>query len=270
MKLSIVIPTKNESRNIARAISSFADLVARGAGEVVVVDNFSSDGTRRLAEQAGARVFEQGPERSAQRNRGWREARGEWILFLDADMEVPAGTLAEICTLVSEGAYDALYVRETRCGGGFRTKVRNFERAFYDRTCIDGLRVVRKELLARVGGYDENLTACEDWDLDHRLLDAGARVTLTRGDLFHHEEELTFRKLLAKKRYYSGTVDAYRRKWPADDPVVRRQFSPVYRFFGVFVEKGKWKRVVRHPILFAAVLFERFAVGLTYLFCRRR
>ena len=31
MKLSIVIPTKNESRNIARAISSFADLVARGA-----------------------------------------------------------------------------------------------------------------------------------------------------------------------------------------------------------------------------------------------
>ena len=113
--------------------------------------------------------------------------------------------------------------------------MRNFERAFYDRTCIDGLRVVRKELLARVGGYDENLTACEDWDLDHRLLDAGARVTLTRGDLFHHEEELTFRKLLAKKRYYSGTVDAYRRKWPADDPVVRRQFSPVYRFLGVFV-----------------------------------
>jgi hypothetical protein len=50
---------------------------------------------------------------------------------------------------------------------------------------------------------------------------------------------------------------------------VRLQFSPWYRFVGVFVEKGKWKRILRHPILFAGVMFERFAVGLVYVFNRQ-
>lgn len=269
MKLSIVIPTKDEAANVARSVGAFAACAARGDAEVIVVDNFSSDRTRELAAGAGARVFTQGNERCAQRNRGWREARGEWIMFVDADMEVPSATQEEILSRLDDGTCDALYVRETRVGRGFRTKVRNFERSFYDATRIDGLRVVRRSFLERVGGYDEALTACEDWDLDHRLLDAGVRTALTRGALLHHEENLSFRRLLGKKRYYSGTVDAYRRKWPADDPAVRRQFSPWYRFAGVFLEHGKWKRVLRHPVLFAAVLFERVAVGFVYL-CNRR
>jgi hypothetical protein len=46
---------------------------------------------------------------------------------------------------------------------------------------------------------------------------------------------------------------------------VKRQFSPWYRFVGVFVEKGKWKRLLRHPILAAVMYFERVAVGIVYL-----
>ena len=267
MKLSVVIPTRNEERNIVRSVSAFGELVKRGEAEVIVVDNASADETQSLARGAGAAVFEQGAERCAQRNRGWREAKGDWVMFVDADMEVPLATQEEILALIEAGSADALYVRETRVGKGFRTKVRNFERSFYDGTCVDGLRVVKRELLAKVGGYDEKLTACEDWDLDRRLLAEGARTLITRGDLYHHEEELTFRKLMAKKKYYSGTVDAYRRKWPAD-AIVRKQFSPWYRFVGVFVEKGKWKKVLGHPLLFLGVLFERFSVGLVYLLNR--
>ncbi|MGN0855735.1 MAG: glycosyltransferase [Kiritimatiellia bacterium] len=267
IRLSVVIPTKNESATIARAVKAFAALVERGEGEVIVVDNFSSDDTRARARAAGARVFEQGPERCAQRNRGWREARGDAVLFVDADMEVPVATQQEILSRMDAGGVDALFVRETRIGKGFRTKVRNYERSFYDGTCIDGLRVIRRTLLETIGGYDEGLVACEDWDLDHRIRDWGARTAITRGALYHHEEELSFGKLMAKKKYYSGTMEAYRRKWP-DDPIVRRQFSPWYRFFGVFLERGKWRKVLRHPFLFAGVLFERFAIGVVYLLNR--
>lgn len=267
MKLSVVIPTRNEARNIVRSVSAFSALVGKGLAEVIVVDNDSCDETQALAKGTGAAVHVQGPERCAQRNRGWREAVGEWVMFVDADMEVPSATQDEVLALIEADSVDALYVRETRVGRGFRTKVRNFERSFYDGTCVDGLRVVRRTLLERVGGYDENLTACEDWDLDRRLLAEGARTMVTSGDLYHHEEELTFRRLMAKKRYYSGTVDDYRRKWPGD-PVVKRQFSPWYRFVGVFVEKGKWRRILRHPILFAGVIFERFSVGVVYLLNR--
>ena len=266
--LSVVIPTKNEAANIEACIRAFDALARRGDAEVIVVDNASDDDTQSIARAAGAKVFCQGPERCAQRNRGWREAVGEYVMFVDADMVVPPETQDEILQKVSDAeSPDALYVREVRTGNGFRTKWRNFERSFYDATCIDGLRVIRRSLIEKVGGYDESLVACEDWDLDRRLIDAGARVAITAGHLFHNEQNVTTSRHLAKKRYYATTMDAYRQKW-GNDSYVRRQFSPFYRLVGVFFERGKWRRVLRHPILYAAVIFDRIAVGLVYLIAR--
>ncbi len=263
--ISIIIPTKNEEPNIVACVTAFAGLAERGEAEVIVVDNSSEDRTQELACSAGARVIVQGPERCAQRNRGWREARGEYVMFVDADMIVPESTQAEILSLLSkQDPPDAIYVREVRSGDGLRIKARNFERSFYDATEIDGLRVIRRSLLERVGGYDENLTACEDWDLDRRLLALGATTTLTKGALIHNERLVTFARHLSKKRYYAGTMDRYREKWNNDE-VVRRQFSPFYRTVGVFFAKGAWKRTLRHPILYLVVLFDRIAVGVTYL-----
>ena len=264
--LSVVVPTKNEEANIGACLSSFAPF--RGEVEVVVVDNSSADRTRELSAAAGASVFVQGPERCAQRNRGWREAHGEFILFLDADMTMPSETVLELLGICRSGdPADALYIPEVRVGRGLRVKARNFERSFYDGTCIDGLRVVRRSLLARTGGYDESLVACEDWDLDRRLIAAGASVAALRGCLFHNESRQSLGTLLRKKAYYAKSVAEYRRKW-GDDAVCRRQFGLWYRFFGVFVERGRWRRLARHPILAAVMYAERVAVGATYLVCR--
>ena len=265
--LSVVVPTRNEESNIAACLGAFAQF--RGEAELIVVDNSSPDATREIAERCGAKVFVQGPERCAQRNRGWRESSAAFVMFVDADMVVPPETVREILDVcASESAPDALYVPETRTGAGIRIKARNFERGFYDGTCIDGLRVVRRAMLEAVGGYDESLVACEDWDLDRRLLAAGARASTTRGALFHNEARQNLKTLLRKKAYYSKSVAAYRAKWN-DDGTCRRQFGLAYRFFGVFVENGKWKRLLCHPVLAAVMYMERIAVGFTYLMNRR-
>jgi len=267
MKLSVVITTKNEAANIAASIHSFDSAVARGDAEVIVVDNASSDDTKKIALELGAAVYDKGPERSAQRNLGWRMARGEWVIVLDADMIIPPETVEEILSV--EGA-DAYWIPEVRTGSGFRVKARNFERSFYDGTCIDALRLFRKGVLEATGGYDENLIAGpEDWELDIRVLAAGAKCAVLKNHLIHNEKRLTFKKMLEKKAYYTRSFAAYKEKWRGH-PAVRRQFSPWYRFVGVFVEKGKWKKVLRHPVLFAGVMFERFAVGLVYIFNRRK
>ena len=83
-------------------------------------------------------------------------------------------------------------------------------------------------------------------------------------NLIHNEKKLTFRRMLEKKAYYTKSFAAYQEKWKGH-PAVRRQFSPWYRFVGVFIENGKWKRLLRHPILAAAMYIERIAVGVVYL-----
>lgn len=261
MKLSVVIPTRNEAANIANAIKAFDGF--KDETEIIVVDNFSNDETAKIAESLGAKVLRTGNERSAQRNAGWRAASGEKVMFVDADMIVERPTIREIL----DSDADALYVRERRAGDGLRARARDFERSFYDATAIDGLRVVRRELLEKTGGYDEKLVACEDWDLDRRLLGAGARVELTRGELVHNERGQTLKSLLKKKAYYAQSIERYRAKWPNDE-TTRRQFGFGYRYFGVFVENGKWKRFVRHPLLAFVMYFERIAVGFVYLFNR--
>lgn len=87
-KVSVVIPTHNRADKVGKTIDSalaqtFTDL------EVIVVDDGSSDGTRRiLGETHGDRIryfFQRNQGASVARNRGIEEARGEWIAFLDSD-----------------------------------------------------------------------------------------------------------------------------------------------------------------------------------------
>jgi glycosyltransferase involved in cell wall biosynthesis len=289
LKLSIVIPVKNEARNIALCIDAFQGAVREGWAEILVIDNFSTDDTKRIAEAMGVRVIQQGPERSTQRNRGWKEAQGEFVFFVDADMRVPEATLWEIRERIRKSEVrsqksencptpadlrpqtsdlwnpiDALYVREVRAGTSWWIKVRNFERSFYDATCIDGLRVIRRALLEHVGGYDENLFAAEDWDLDRRILALTSKVALTDGHLIHDEGAFSFSRHLKKKAYYSTNFSAYLNKW-GQDAITRKQFGLFYRFFTVFFEDGKWGKSLSHPHYMLAIWFERFCVGVLYL-----
>lgn len=266
--LTVVIPTKNEERNVGKCIEAFSS--ASSWLNIVVVDNASTDATCEIAQAHNVPVFQQGPERSAQRNRGWRESKTPFVCFMDADMRMQPDALEEIrATISSPDAPDALYIREVRVGSGWWIKVRNFERSFYDATCIDALRVFRRSLLEKTGGYDETITGEEDWDLDRLCLNAGAKVALTEHALLHDEGEFSWRRHLRKKCYYSGTMERYRQKWN-NDAIIRKQLGVGYRFFGVFFENGKWRKALAHPLMMASIYIERFAVGICYLLRNRK
>ena len=91
MRLSTVIITRNESRHISDCILS----VQGFSDEVLVLDSFSTDDTRALAEALGARVVQHEFEGyGASKNRANELARGSFIFSLDAD-ERPDAQLAE-------------------------------------------------------------------------------------------------------------------------------------------------------------------------------
>lgn len=88
--LSIIIPARNEAHNLPQLLPSLTAQLA-ATDEIIVVDDASTDGTGELARQLGARVLAAPPLPEGWRGKTWacqqgaQVARGEWLLFLDAD-----------------------------------------------------------------------------------------------------------------------------------------------------------------------------------------
>ena len=266
--VSIVITTLNEEKNIENCIRSILSQTYKNT-EIIVVDNDSSDRTKEIAKRYTDKVFNFGPERSAQRNHGIEKAKGEYVIYLDADMILDSKVI-EKCVEKAQNNADivALYVSEIVMGKSFWSRVRRFERSFYDATVIDCVRFIKKSAFVEVGGFDESMTGPEDWDLDKKLRNIG-KVALIKTPIHHNEAEFNLKKYLAKKGYYAQSFDKYITKWGKDDPDVKKQFGMKYRFFGVFVEKGKWVKLVCHPFLTSGMYFLRFLVGISFLASKR-
>lgn len=97
--ISVIIITKNEEEMLPGALKT-----VRWADEIVLVDTGSNDKTVSIAKKVGARVVESnGNNFSEWRNTGLKEARGEWLLYLDADERITPGLKNEISKVISEG-----------------------------------------------------------------------------------------------------------------------------------------------------------------------
>jgi len=301
----VVVTTKNEARNIGNCLASvLAQDYPGQALEVIVVDNGSTDDTKAIASRFTDLVFDKGPERSAQRNFGMLEAAtGTYVMFLDADMILSRTVVRRAVEKLAGGRHVALHIPEIVLGADYFPSVRRFERSFYDGTVIDGARIIRKDAFAAVGGFDASLTGPEDWDLDKKLKRIGTIGLLSRYDfdavnayvaglppegflealigfeaesgqdtplLFHNEAAFALGRYLKKKTYYTGSAEAYIAKWTREDPDIRRQYGAGYRFFGVFIEQGRYRRLLAHPGQAFGMYFLRFLVGAMFLARRTR
>lgn len=104
MSISVVINTRNEEKNIERAIKS----VKAWADEIVVVDMESEDETVKTAKKLGAKVFSHRKMNYVEpaRNFALGKATGEWVFILDADEEATKELLTKLTSVIAEGSAD--------------------------------------------------------------------------------------------------------------------------------------------------------------------
>ncbi len=209
--VTVVVPTRNAGRTLAACLASIRTQTYPDV-ELVVVDNQSTDTTMAIAEKYSDLAVTGGPERSAQRNRGWQLGRGSYLIFIDADMVLGEKVVAEVVeTFESDTTLGALVLPEFAFGEGFLARCRELEKRLYvGDPRVEAARAFPQWVLDRTGGYDEAVTGFEDWELPDRVLAAGYRLGRITSAVRHDEGRISLRHAFAKKRYYGHWLPAYR------------------------------------------------------------
>jgi glycosyltransferase involved in cell wall biosynthesis len=167
MKLSGVIITYNEAKNIRRCLHSLQDV----CDEILVLDSFSTDETASICREFGVR-FEQNTFEGhiQQKNEALRRAEYPWVLSLDADEALTTELKQSILDLkssVNEPAAYAMNRLTNYCGTWIKHS------GWYPDTKV---RLVYKEL-AQWGGVNPH---------DHLITEPGLLIHQLNGDLLHY------------------------------------------------------------------------------------
>lgn len=189
--VSIIIPTFNNAEFITQAIESVLNQTYQGF-EIIVIDDGSTDQTENILSKFGDRITyikqnNRGP--SSARNAGIKKSSGKYIAFLDSDdLFLPNKLSIQINFLVKHPEIDLVY------SNGFRFRLdeygnevsrklsetgelikgdinnSNFQYKLMEKNIFPvHASLVKRECLEIIGGFDETLTACEDWDLWYRI-----------------------------------------------------------------------------------------------------
>lgn len=274
--ISIIIPTYNSERVIESCLKAIMKQnYPKSKFEVIVMDNCSKDRTVSISKSLGATVYKvtgKPSQACTQRNLGAKKAQYEYLFFLDHDMEMSQNLLKDFSNKLIEANkhIDAWYVREKIvASSALLTKIRTFERSFYDGTVVDAARIIRKERFFMTNQYDTTLSSGPaDWDMDIQLKETGCAFGIIDECVYHHEDRLALLTYLTKKTKYNLGGEIYKEKWKRNrsvyDKIVSKQYSPSYRLVGIFFENMKWRKVLKNFHEFVIVVFLRLWIGLFY------
>lgn len=176
--ISVVIPTYNRAIAIERAINSVLAQSHR-PDEIIVVDDGSSDNTRQTIEKKYSGqvryVYQPNLGVSCARNTGIKQSKGDWIALLDSDDEwKPEKLELQLDALAKEPDYDFCHTNEIWIRNGKRVNAMTkheknggfiFEKCLPLCVISPSSALIKKTVFDDIGFFDEELPACEDYDL---------------------------------------------------------------------------------------------------------
>lgn len=210
-RISIIMPVYNGVDFIDKSLPPLLEMQQRGEVlEVIVVDDGSTDGTERMATDMGARVIPSGGRLGpgGARNEAAREAQGEILWFIDADVVLHPDAAVSLAAgfnmdsvVAVFGSYD-----ENPPASNFFSRYKNLVHHYYHQraredahTFWSGCGAVRREAFLAIDGFDVErykYPSIEDIELGHRLIKAGGRIRLLRNVLCTHLKVWRFGNLV--------------------------------------------------------------------------
>ncbi|MCD6575637.1 MAG: glycosyltransferase [Nanoarchaeota archaeon] len=190
VEISIIIPTLNEGGYLKKTLKSIFNQDCKDF-EIIISDSMSEDNTKEIAEKFGVKLIE-GPRRGPgyARNLGAKYAKGEILLFVDADTILSDKDI--LSTIVKEmekgNVVGGTSTFETFDGGSFEkfifSATSNLLKAMYLmnlKFAAPGyFMFVRRDIFQKVGGFDVELPYCEDHDLIKKIKPFGEIILIDK------------------------------------------------------------------------------------------
>jgi glycosyltransferase involved in cell wall biosynthesis len=176
--VTLIIPTFNRAALLKRALESVYSQTVKAA-EIIVVDDGSTDSTAQMIRQDYPDVlylYQENRGVSAARNYGVKKASNHWIAFLDADDEWLPEKLATQLNVIENNPADTwlIHTNEIWIRNGRRVnqmdKHKKYGGEIFENClplCVisPSSVLMRKSLIFEAGLFDEQLPACEDYDM---------------------------------------------------------------------------------------------------------
>jgi len=260
--VTVIIPTLNSGKDLSECLTSIKRQTYRDM-EIIIVDKRSKDETKKIAERFKVRFYQiDAKERCEQLNFAIRKARGEYVYRVDSDFILEPQLIETAVKKCEEENFDALCIHNESFGQSFWAKVRKLERDMYRNDKLNvAARFFKKKVLIKLGGFDENLIAGEDYDLHNRLLGAGYNIGYIEAKEIHVGEPKTIWEVAAKHYYYGKTLPQFVEKNGKRGVMQLSPIRPAYL--------KNWKKFLEDPVLtigFITYQIVRYsAAGLGYL-----
>ena len=216
LAVSVVVIGRNEGGRLRRCLASVQKADWRHvAHEIIYVDSGSTDASLEVAKQAGAvclALNDASPCAAKARNLGWRQAQGEFILFLDGDTRLAPGfVVAALDALKNETLCAAWgHRRESDPGQSIYTRVLDLDWVYPAGPALyfGGDVLVRRCALVQVDGFDPSLKAGEEPELCARLRSHQWRIEHLDVPMTDHDLAVRSFRAYALRCYRSGIAYA--------------------------------------------------------------
>ena len=254
--VSVIVPTLNSAKFLEGCLKSIKKQTYKNI-ELIVVDNNSVDKTKEIAKKFTDKVFNFGPERSAQVNFGVKKSNGEYVYKVDSDFVLDRKVL-EQCINQTKKGYDAVVVHNSPdVNVSWIARVRKFEVDMYKYDLThSSARFVRKEVFMSIGGFNEKITAGEDYDFQNKLDRGGYKTGFIAAEATHLGEPKSFWKHMKKYYDYGKDFVIYQAENKKESKKQLGFFRSVYL--------KNWKNFIKNPgmgILFVFYSFFKFLFG---------